>query len=658
MKLKLFFFKKKESNSLPKNEGDSLKNKKKKRIVLFLGLTALLVFLVLVWFFAIQPALALRASLQKGQALISQTRQSLAEKNLPLLEAKAAEGSLLLSELNQPLKKMAWIKIIPVANQYFANVENLLGAAEKLANSGRLAVRAIAPYADILGFKTEASNEPADKVEGEGQGKAQDRIKFLMETGPELAKNIEVINQDLTEALALLKKINPDYLPESFQGRPIRNYVITLKDLLDANLSLIGGLKPALKELPFFLGQDETRTYLVIFQNDGEIRPTGGFLTAYAILEVKNGQVTPVLSEDIYDLDARFRRRIEAPRPIADYLPKVYYWNLRDMNLSPDFITSMRTFYQHYQTVPGAAEIDGILTVDTKFLTLLLEVLGPVGIAGWGDFSAEPYPACEGCPQVVYRLESIITRPRGTLVTNRKAVIGPLMHSILLHMTNSPAERIPHLFRAIITGIRQKNVLFYALAEDKQESIEGLDISGRIKDFPQGDYFHLNDTNFAGAKSNFFIEQRVDKKFSVAKDGTITKEVRIRYSNPAAASDCNLETGGLCLNGLYRNWFRIYVPKGSQLIEMRGSEVDPLVYEELNKTVFEGFFGNQFPLFPAGGTSIVNLTYQLPFKYDPNQPFSLLIQKQPGAKNHPYRVCWDSNDCREFKLDSDKILEW
>jgi len=171
-----------------------------------------------------------------------------------------------------------------------------------------------------------------------------------------------------------------------------------------------------------------------------------------------------------------------------------------------------------------------------------------------------------------------------------------------------------------------------------------------------GDYFFLVDANFAGAKSNMFIEQTVEDKISVSDNGRIKHEVVIKYQNPAPASDCNLESGGLCLNGLYRNWFRLYVPKGSTLLEMKGSEKEPLVYEELGKTVFEGFFGEKFPLYPNGGTNLVSITYETPLTVE-NQPYQLLIQKQAGTKDHTYKVSFQEKE-EEFSLKSDKTLRW
>jgi hypothetical protein len=117
-----------------------------------------------------------------------------------------------------------------------------------------------------------------------------------------------------------------------------------------------------------------------------------------------------------------------------------------------------------------------------------------------------------------------------------------------------------------------------------------------------------------------------------------------------------LESGGLCLNGLYRNWFRLYVPKGSTLLEMKGSEKEPLVYEELGKTVFEGFFGEKFPLYPNGGTNLVSITYETPLTAE-NQPYQLLIQKQAGTKDNTYKVSFQEKE-EEFFLKSDKTLRW
>ena len=86
----------------------------------------------------------------------------------------------------------------------------------------------------------------------------------------------------------------------------------------------------------------------MIFQNDKELRPTGGFITAYSIAKVINGNFDPTSSSDIYNLDNNYTPTIKAPDPIIDYIKGPYLLSnklrLRDMNWSPDFSESMKLF--------------------------------------------------------------------------------------------------------------------------------------------------------------------------------------------------------------------------------------------------------------------------------------------------------------------------
>jgi hypothetical protein len=323
------------------------------------------------------------------------------------------------------------------------------------------------------------------------------------------------------------------------------------------------------------------------------------------------------------------------------------------MNLSPDFSESMAQFWEHAKKVLGVSEIDGIIAVDTQVLVDIMEVLGPIGVSGWGNFSAETDDRCD-CPQVFYELELYADRPVGILRGERKGIIGPLMHSIMLNAMGSPRKKWPMFFNVAWENLQEKHILMYFFDEEIQKAVESLNAGGRIRDF-DGDYFHFNDSNFGGAKSNMYIQQEVTQEIEVGSDGTITKTVTIDYKNPAPPSNCNLEAGELCLNGLYRNWFRLYVPEGSELTEVKGSEVEAKTYDELGKTVFEGFYGDSSPLRPEG-TAQVSFKYKLPFKAD-SGAYRLLVQKQPGTKNHYYTVQINGQE-ESFELDGDRELEF
>ena len=87
---------------------------------------------------------------------------------------------------------------------------------------------------------------------------------------------------------------------------------------------------------------------------------------------------------------------------------------------------------------------------------------------------------------------------------------------------------------------------------------------------------------------------------------------------------------------------------------MTGSEVDPVVSEDLGKTVFEGFYGDKLPLRPQSMTK-VSFKYELPFKAEKGKPYKLLIQKQAGVEKYDMSIDFNSKK-QEFELREDKEL--
>jgi len=542
-----------------------------------------------------------------------------------------------LTQTQQKYKYLSWLKFVPIARNYYLDGEHGLQGAYHALEAGQSLAVAVEPYGDLLGFR---ANSDASQPEVDS---AEERIIFLAQTLEAISPQLEEVASRLEKAQNEIDQINPSRYPTVVAGKPIRANIQKLQEALDAGHVALTEAKPLIALLPELLGQSGAKTYMLLFQNDAELRPTGGFMTAYAYVKVEKGKLTPLDSYDIYDLDARWGRSLPAPDPIKKYLPLVNNWNLRDMNLNPDFKLSMETFMEHYKEIPGIRQIDGIIALDTQFPVELLKVLGPVGVGGWGEFSAENDPRCD-CPQVVYALEDISTRPTNYIREDRKAVLGPLMHSIIANAMGSPKSTWPQLLNVGLNAIKEKHLLLYFPDESSQNSAEGFNAAGRIRSF-DGDYFHLNDTNFAGAKSNMFITQRIEQEINLSTDGTLTKTITITYDNPHPPSNCDLETAGLCLNGIYRDWVRLYVPKGSTLQEVIGSEVAAVTSEDLDKTVFEAFF----TLRPQSSSKLV-FTYDLPGTY--TTPIPLLIQKQPGKPNITHSIVFNGQP-QEYLIKGD-----
>ncbi|MEK7526613.1 MAG: DUF4012 domain-containing protein [Patescibacteria group bacterium] len=558
-----------------------------------------------------------------------------------------------LTALKSSYRAIAWTKIIPFVGGFVSDGQHGINAGIYGIEATQLTVDAIEPYADLIGFKKGGQEAQS------GEETANDRIEFIVETIKGITPKVDKIAEKAKLANAELDYIDPARYPETFKGKKIQENVRKVKDLANEATEMISNSKPLLEAAPYILGIDEPRTYLLIFQNDKELRPTGGFLTGYSIVTIDKGKFEQASSNDIYNLDKVYKPRIKAPDPIIDYIKGPYVLNpnlrLRDMNFNPDFKESMDLFTEEIKSA-GVNDIDGVIAVDTHVVVNILKVLGQIGVPGFGNFSAEPDARCN-CPQVVYELEDYADQ-EGAIVwdqndptkiifapanfDNRKKIVGPLMNSVLSNALGQPKEKLPALFEAGWKSISEKHVLMYLFDDQAQKGVESFNIAGRIKNY-EGDYLHISDSNLGGRKSNLYVTQEVHQDVVIKKDGTVEKTVEITYKNPQSYDGW--------LNSVLPNWTRIYVPKGSKLVDISGFEdkVDP--YEDLGKTVFAGGFS----LRPQGVVK-VKLVYTLPNKLK-NGNYNILIQKQPGT-DLPLHTLTIGKQQKELFLATDKEFKF
>lgn len=577
------------------------------------------------------------------QTHIAATSTAFASRDLALAESELANTKTALSDAKKTYDAVGPLRYVPLLGSYLKDVDHIFVAGQKGTEIGDMVISAIKPYADIMGF---SGTETVDL----NLQTAEDRIIFVATTVEKIAPQMDQISAKLKEVSTEFQAINENRYPKSILGKSVREKISTMKTTVAGAAESLGQFQPIVKLLPDLLGNPEPKKYLIMFQNDAELRPTGGFLTAYATMSILKGKITPGISEDIYTLDAGFKKKVPAPDPIKKYLPLVYNWNLRDMNLSPDFKDSMDTFTGYMQESSVAPEFDALIAIDTEVPVRILKVLGPIGVPGFGGkFSAEIDPRCD-CPQVIYELENIITRPTYEIREGRKSILGPLMNSMLANMMGSPKAKWAEFFNIFTQSIKEKHLLMYFKDENKQNAVEVLGAAGRINDYV-GDYLHINDTNFAGAKSNMFVTQETEATVTVNGDGSLTKKLILTYKNPRKGDNCNLEAGLLCLNGQLRTWQRIYVPKGSVLKSAKGYELDSTTTEDLGKTVFEGFF-----ILSPESVKKLEVEYTVPAGVVTGDNYNLLIQKQPGTKDIKTTITVGTAKPKVYTIDSDQEI--
>lgn len=553
-------------------------------------------------------------------------------QNLPALPDKISILKENLNALDSEYQALAIYKYLPISRRYYGDGEIALQLAHQSLNLAEQTITVLLPYSDLLGFQGEGSF---------AGGTTQDRIVLILETLEEIQPAIDEIETKLQDIEKLSQGIDASHYPEKIGKQVVQQLIIDTQHQITQATQTFSDYKPIIGELGKMAGAKEPQKYLILFQNDNELRPTGGFLTAYSIVQVDKGTVIPEKSGDIYDLDQKFRQNIPIPEELGKYLTTERRWNLRDMNIYPDFKKSMETFYQYYQTIPSEADdINGIIAVDTQLLTWLLEVIGPVAIPGYGTFSAEVDQRCD-CPQVVYALSEIITRPTNYIKEDRKGVLGPLMSAILSKTYELDKTKFPELFNVGINSLRGRHVQLYFVDENSQTAAEKIGAAGRFYQLPNNfkdwqfgqnqDFLAVVNANLAGAKSNLFIDYELKLTVDAPQDGYINNNLEITYRNSAKADNCNLEAGLLCLNATLNDWIRLYLPPGAELIEIQGLEEEATVYDEEGYRVVDGFFKLE-PL----GLARIRMTYRVPYQDQEN--YNLRLWKQGGIDPVPVLI--------------------
>ncbi len=626
-------------------------NRKAKIIRFLISFVSIVVILLTIvgtlgFFTVFIPAKATFNQVKLVEKEAQNLKLAVSDKNIDQVKDELTKISAQVKQIEQSYQRLSFLAKIPITKDYYQDGLLTISIANDALDTSNILITAIEPYKDFLGIKGGSTDS----------GKTtEDRIAFLTQSVESLIPHLDQIEKKIASIDSSVQKINPSRYPEEYKGTQIRSNILKAQEIISQAHLLIKNGQPILAKTPWLLGKDAPRTYLMIFQNDAELRPTGGFWTAYGSIRVDKGKITPLSSDDIYNLDAKFNSTIPAPRAIKTYHINVPYWNIRDMNISPDFPTSIKLFLEKYQQLGNREKIDAVIGIDTQVLVDIVKVIGRVGVPGWGNFSADPDKRCDGCPQIIYQLEWLAGRPRNYIEKDRKGFLSPLIHSLLSNAMGAEKSKLTPLVQAMATDIYQKHILLYFTDPTVQLAAENANIAGKIVNTPnEVDYFHLSQANMSSAKTNLFLKTKIKHEI-ISTNNKIEHKVSVTYQNPSKASNCNLEKGDLCLNApKYREWFRFFTHPNSSLVKMTGSEVEPVIYDELGKKVFEGFFGEKYPLYAQ---SNLKTSIQYISGVSPSQKYSLYLQKQPGTKAIDYELIVNGKEFEKFSWDADRTLK-
>ncbi len=493
--------------------------------------------------------------------------------------------------------------------------------------------------------------------------------------------------EDAKQLDKIVAGINPDNLPDEYREK--FSLLSSQSHILSSNLENFVDAADKMKEI---LGLSQDKRYLLVFQNNSELRASGGFLGSYALVDLSGGKIKnlEVPGGGSYDTEGAMSVKVKAPKPLWLVNPLWHFW---DANWWPDWTKTAQNLMWFYEKSDGPT-VDGVISVTPTVVEKLLEVTGPIDLTEEYGVVIDSDNFWETVQKITERKNLEKTHPDDVAnlkqsseavqssipleqglennVDNKpKKIIGDLMTKILEILPKKlDRNNLLKIISAFEDSLAEKQVMFYFTDPKLQAEVSRRNWAGEIKDTSR-DYLMVVNTNIAGQKTDRKIEEKIDHLSHVYPDGHIVNTLKITRSHNGIKNEA--------LTGVRNvDWLRVYVPAGSRLISASGfnapdakyfeepdatwedskflenesratvdSKSGLMVYSENNKTVFAGWV-----MVDPGQSADITVEYELPFNFfDKNEnngflnrlnkllnpesedlwPYSLLVQKQPGA---------------------------
>ncbi|TAK95173.1 DUF4012 domain-containing protein [Patescibacteria group bacterium] len=366
----------------------------------------------------------------------------------------------------------------------------------------------------------------------------------------------------------------------------------------------------------FLQSDGREQTFLILFQNNMELRPGGGYIGSFGIVKIKSGKVTALQIHDLSNFDGRVPDVVPPPYPMAEtlHIPSL---KLRDSNYSPDFVENAKQAEYFYYLGKGEEQFDGVVAVNANVLTSFLKATGPVQIEG--------YPGEYGSENAILALEYQVEKgydDQGIPKGDRKSVMSPLAQAIIAKIYQLDVSGKIELAKILAEDLNRKDIQLYFHDPVLQQSVAAAGWAGTVDQAWRGDYLMVVDANLGAYKSDYYMRRSLNYSVDLSQAKPVA-HLKITYTHTAMQRDWMTKD--------YLTYVRVYVPDGSWLINSQNAG-EARYGNELGKK----YFAFLVPV-KLGETKTIELEYALPDHFSSDK-YSLKIQKQPGTADVPVKV--------------------
>jgi len=369
-------------------------------------------------------------------------------------------------------------------------------------------------------------------------------------------------------------------------------------------------------------GFDSEKTFLLLFQNNMEIRPGGGFIGSFGILKAKNGKVSDFQVHDTGVFDGRVPDTEQPPYPMAEML-HIKSWQMRDSNWSPDFKVNAEKAEYFYKLGQGEENFDGVIAINTEVLNSILEITGPIKMSDYpGEYNDE-----SAILQLEYQVEKGY-QEQGIAKGERKSIMSDMAQVLIEKIHNFSVSQQLELAKKIEADLKQKNIQLFFKDESLQSEVEDINWAGRVKNY-KGDYLMVVDANLNSLKSDICMKREIKYEVDLSAEKP-TATLNLTYEHTCREKDW--------MTANYNDWLQVFIPEGSWLKESSVPQENLRFGNDLGKKVIG------VPVFvEIGKKETITLKYDLPSELK-DENYSLFVQKQSGSGEVPISISVKKTD--------------
>lgn len=436
----------------------------------------------------------------------------------------------------------------------------------------------------------------------------------------------------LKELIATIQDVEPvvtssidaiEDLPDPHIGK-IKELMAKVTEPMATAKSALSNINEIAPLLPQMLGDGSTRTYLLMAQQNAELRATGGLPGSVGPLFVENGKISVGEFEGgnaITSEGSTLQSEVTAEEA-ALFSDRIGF-RMTDSTFNPDF-PRVAHFAKGMWELKTGQHVDGVIAIDPVFLQYLLSLAGGVDVAG---INVNGDNAAALMLHDAYNMLSVEQTDQFF-----SGVAGLAFKQI---MGNLGEVGFANLFKTLDRGIAEHRFLAWMENSDEEGIMTLMGCSGALKDDPAEPELGVYFADETWSKISWYFSSNTHVDEGVKNSDGTTYHVTTTMTNNLTLDEASKQVDYITgyhpnkkdLAGMFMHVY-LAAPAGGSIsnIATEGGDFSPQPFTEMPYNQWTFFTAS--PVLAGGET--ITISYDVTVSAEAEQP--LMVRTTPTAQ--------------------------